>query len=453
MVGQGMVTGTLLGISLVVAMPRAVAEEEPEVVAVRLVDALAAGEYEKATADFDATVKAKLTSEALESIWNTYLTKNGTFKERGTAWSQRHGLLTIVFVPITFEKAKLDVQVTVTEAEEVTGLFFRLHRPREVKPPPYFKPGSIDEKEVTVGSGDWELPGTLSIPKEGRPVPAVVLVHGSGPSDRDETIGGNKPFRDIAWGLASNGIAVLRYEKRTQQYASRLISGEHRLTVREESIDDAVAAAGLLRKTEGIDPKRVFVIGHSLGGMLVPRIAEADPGIAGFVIMAGATRSLEEMVLEQMSYISNLDGRVTEKEKQQLAQLEAGFERIRSLDPDKPEGKPEDLLGAPPEYWLDLRDYDPAERAKKIGRPMMILQGERDYQVTMKDFERWKAALSDRENVRFETYPSLNHLFIPGEGKSKPAEYEKSGHVAEEVIRDIAAWINSVTVSTVPELP
>src|SRR5437868_1155092 len=73
---------------------------------------------------------------------------------------------------------------------------------------------TFDEREVTVGKGEWELPGTLGLPKGSGPFPAVVLVQGSGPQDRDETMGVNKPFQDIAWGLASNGIAVLRYDKR-----------------------------------------------------------------------------------------------------------------------------------------------------------------------------------------------------------------------------------------------
>ncbi len=82
-------------------------------------------------------------------------------------------------------------------------------------------------------------------------------------------------------------------------------------------------------------------------------------------------------------------------------------------------------------YWLDLRGYDPAESARDIARPILVLQGERDYQVTMADFQRWEDALSGMPNVTLKTYPDLNHLFITGTGKSVPSEYELPGHVSQ----------------------
>ncbi|CAN5818315.1 hypothetical protein BH24ACI5_BH24ACI5_24340 [soil metagenome] len=132
------------------------------------------------------------------------------------------------------------------------------------------------ESEVTVGTGQWALPATLTMPVGPGPVPAVVLVHGSGPGDRDATVGQIKQFKDLALGLASRVIAVLRYDKRTRVHANlmRELPG---LTVKDETIDDAIAAVQVLRSTPGVDPNRIVVLGHSLGGMLVPRIAAAGP--------------------------------------------------------------------------------------------------------------------------------------------------------------------------------
>jgi alpha-beta hydrolase superfamily lysophospholipase len=267
-----------------------------------------------------------------------------------------------------------------------------------------------------------------------------VLVHGSGPSDRDATFGPNKPFRDLALGLASRGIATLRYEKRTRQHGLK-IAGSTDFTVKEETVDDAVAAVRLLRTTAGVAPGRVFVIGHSLGGMLAPRIAAAaGTDVAGLIIMAGAVRSLEQSVLDQTRYLSLADGTISPDEQSQIDQLTALVAKVATLRATDP---PVSIAGAraPASYWVDLRGYNSVAAARALKRPMLILQGERDYQVTTDDFAQWKAALGARPDVVLKSYPALNHLFIAGTGKSLPGEYLQAGHVAADVVSDIAAWI------------
>jgi uncharacterized protein len=174
---------------------------------------------------------------------------------------------------------------------------------------------------------------------------------------------------------------------------------------------DAVRAAALLRTVPEIDPARVFVLGHSQGGYMAPRIAAADPKLAGLIILAGNVRPLEELIKEQYLYLGE-------------------------VPPTSP-------LPVPAAYMQDLKDYNPATMAGKQTVPLLILQGERDYQVTMKDFALWKAALAARKNVTFHSYPKLNHLFVPGEGKSMPAEYQQAGHVDPQVVEDISGWIKS----------
>lgn len=92
-------------------------------------------------------------------------------------------------------------------------------------------------------------------------------------------------------------------------------------------------------------------------------------------------------------------------------------------------------------YWLALKKYQQVEVAKKLDKPMLILAGQRDYQVTSKDYQLWKKALGAKKNVTIKSYRPLNHLFIAGKGKPNPGEYNKPGHVAKEVIDDIAKWI------------
>jgi len=183
------------------------------------------------------------------------------------------------------------------------------------------------------------------------------------------------------------------------------------------------------------------VLGHSLGGMLAPRIAAADPKVRGLVILAGATRSLLDLMVEQITYLQSLQASVSEADQASLAELEAQVARAQALTPGAAITDTGNILGAPLTYWQDLNGYQPAGTAAALAVPMLILQGERDYQVTLADFKGWQDALSGRSDVTFETYPELNHLFMAGQGRSTPAEYEAAGHVAEQVVRDISDWI------------
>ncbi len=404
------------------------------------VDLLTKKDFAAAVAQFDDAMKAAMPQPKLEETWNAVLAQAGAFKQQqGKARTEERGAYTIVIIPNDFQNVALDIKVVFDQAKRVAGLFFSPAMNTEYKPPPYGKPDSFREKEVTVGTGEWALPATLTLPTGSGSFPAVVLVHGSGPHDRDETIGSNKPFRDLAWGLASKGVAVLRYEKRTKQHATKLTSVSP-FTVKEEVIDDALAAVDLLRKTEGIDTKRIFVLGHSLGGMLVPRIGRLDQNISGLISLAGASRHLEDVIPEQFNYIFMLDGTISKEEQTQLDGAKQNAAKVKALKPVDANSATL-VFGAPASYWLDLRDYDPPEAAKTLKQPLLILQGERDYQVTMEDFKRWQAALGSKPNVVFKSYPELNHLFLKGTGKSTPSEYDQSGYVDERVIDDIAVWV------------
>jgi len=406
----------------------------------QFVDLLVKEDFAEAVARYDETMRTALPEPKLREAWRLVEGQAGHFKKRLHTRTQALGGYDVALVTCEFEKAKLDTKVVFNSHGEVAGLFFlpSTYEAATQGPPPYARTNAFREKDFTVGAGEWSLPGTLTLPLANgtSPVPAIVLVHGSGPNDRDETVGGSKPFRDLAWGLATKGVAVLRYDKRTRVHADRFISSGT-ITIREETIDDAVSAAKQLRETEGIDPHRVFVLGHSLGGMLAPRIGKADPQIAGLVIMAGATRPLEDMIVEQNRYILSLKGKLSAEDEEKLRDLEAKAAKIKKLTASSSDS----IFGAPAGYWLDLRGVKPVAEARPLKLPLLILQGGRDYQVTQLDFGAWKNGLGASSNTTFKLYPKLNHLFIAGEGKSSPEEYEKGGDVSEEVVADIAEWI------------
>ncbi len=416
-------------------------------IAKTFIESLAKGDYTNASANFDATMqgafppdKMKQTMEQLVSNVGAYQRQTGTRTE--TAQGYR-----IVYVTIQFEKTTLDARVPFNTAGQISGLqFVPLATPTpavSTTPPAYVNSGSFHEVDVTVGSGQWALPGTLSLPNGSGPFPAVVLVHGSGPNDRDETIGPNKPFRDLAWGLASQGIAVLRYDKRTFAHKDLFTADVlSKLTTKEETTDDALLAVQLLRQTSGIDPKRVFVLGHSLGATMAPRIGQQDPSLAGLIILAGITRPFEDVVLDQYTYLYSLNGGPTSQQVGLLEVLKAQVAAVK--DPNLSlSTKNTDLpLSIYPAYWLDLRGYQPAEVAKTLKMPLLVLQGGRDYQVSAtKDFPGWQAALSGNPNDTLKVYPDLNHVFISGSGPATPSEYQNPGNVSPEVVSDIGKWV------------
>ncbi len=403
---------------------------------------LAKGDFTAAAGQFDSTMKAVMPPSKLEEVWKGLGAQIGQFKEQTGTRTEKMAQYNIVYVQSAFEKAAIEVKVVFNSANEIAGLYFAPSQAQMAfESASYVKPKAFRKSDVTVGSGDWALPGTLTIPWGVEKAPAVVLVHGSGPNDRDETLGPNKPFRDLAEGLSSNGIAVLRYDKRTFKYGTQMILKLDSLTVKEETIDDALAAVALLRQTPGIDTNRIFVLGHSLGATLAPRIGKGDPKIAGFIVMAGITRPLEDVIVDQVRYIFTLAGEPTAEQKAQLDTLEMQAALVKSADLS-PKTPPSKLpLNMPARYWLDLRDYKPADMAKGISRPFLIMQGGRDYQVTQADFDGWKKSLAGRTDVEFKFYPAANHLFIDGEGKITPNEYGKPGHVSETVINDIAGWV------------
>lgn len=417
----------------------AVAPIAEEQIAKKFVALLIEQQFEKAVENFDDNMKAAVPPRKLTEIWIGQLNRLGACQSIQRTRTEIYQQYRFVFVTCQFEKQQMDVKVVIDKTNKIAGLFFKPTKAAEYRPPAYAKTNLFLERNVTVGAGEWALPGTLSIPAGKGLFPAVLLVHGSGPHDRDESIGPNKPFRDLAWGLASQGIMVLRYEKRTKQYPART-SDLERFTVEEETIDDALAALSILHKAEHVDKNRVFLLGHSLGGMLAPRICAGHSGIAGLIIMAGNARPLEDLVLEQTIYQASLGKELPADAKRRLDEVKRQVAAVKELSTQTPSKGM--LLHLPTSYWVDLQGYDPTDVARSFKRPMLILQGENDCQVNPKiDFERWRKALCGRTDVVLKSYPSLNHLFMYTATKSTGAEYQPQGNVAGIVVSDIAAWI------------
>ncbi|WP_019849940.1 S9 family peptidase [Desulfitobacterium sp. PCE1] len=305
-------------------------------------------------------------------------------------------------------------------------------------------------EKIIIGRGTkYPLNGILSLPDNcSSRVPAVVLVHGSGPADMDESIGANKPFRDIAEGLSTKGIAVLRYDKRTKIYGKQMLKASPGdVTVKSETIEDAILAAELLKNDGRIDPDQVYILGHSLGGMLAPRIDAEGGDFAGIIICAGSPRLFSDILLSQnedmLGQLPKLLQRIANK---QITGLKAKFSAIAGMSEE--EAKQMKVFGKTYAWYFKEMDAHPAaDYLSKTEKPVLILQGDKDFQVsTEKDFALYQQICIDKPNVSFKLYPGLNHLFMKsvyGRVKDFKKEYKIPQKVSAEVWADIAEWILS----------
>ncbi len=402
-----------------------------------LLAALRDGKYGEATSHFSSRMKAAMGPGQLADVWRQETSIHGKLIDWKIVQHQTFGRSELVIAALNFERPSgLAAQVSVDgETGEISGLYFiKAPSAAETAPSPapsYIDSGKFYSEDVHVGAPPYELPGILTIPTTGNgPWPAVVMLGGSGPNDKDESIGPNHPFKDIAEGLSSRGIVVLRYDKRTRVYGSKM-DPQH-TTVKEEYLDDAIGAVNFLRTRKEVAKDRIFIAGHSLGATIAPEVALRAAPVQGLILLAPTGRKLGQTVVQQMRFLE-------EGSHQQLDELERKANELDNhLMPPT-----ESFMGVPASYFYDLDARNEVAMARQLHAPILILHGGRDYQVIDQDIEHWQQGLKGVDHVRVETFPELNHLFIAGTGKPNKEEYLRPGHVDAKVIDAIAAFVEN----------
>lgn len=337
-------------------------------------------------------------------------------------------------ITVFSQKARLERQIlncflSIDSNGKLCGFYVRPQQEEKKESPASL----LREQSVKIG-GASALPGTLTLPRGKGPYPAVLLIHGSGANDRDETIQSNKPFRDLAELLAERNIAVLRYDKRTFVYPEEFKKRQS-VTIDDETVNDALEAIHLLKNTPEINQNAIWLLGHSLGGMILPRIASKTSIPAGYLFLAAPATSLPDVLEEQGIYLIRQNSTLPETEKKKaLAALRKQTEILKH--PTR-----ETLPGPMFAYWKDLSSYNPLSMAQKISRPMLFLQGERDFQVQPHHLDLWKNALNGKPNCQFILYDDLNHLMLPGKGTPGMMEYANPSRVPAKVADNIAAFL------------
>ncbi|MFF2809119.1 hypothetical protein ACFVT2_18420 [Streptomyces sp. NPDC058000] len=411
-----------------------------EETAVSVVELARDGRFREIAALFAPPLRAALTAEALQAAWLAGTAGTGPVTDHGEPSSERlREDLIRVSVPVVCERGQLTAVMSLDSASLLNGIRLAPPACEPWAAPSYADPDAFEEHEVTLGAGALAVAGTVTVPRGDGPWPGVVLLSGGGPFDRDATSGPNKPLKDLAWGLASRGVAVLRHDKVTFTHAAEVAAADD-FTMTREYAPYAIAAVRLLQEEPCVDSSRVFVAGHSMGGKVAPRVAETEPSVAGVVILAGDAEPMHRAAVRVVGHLAALDpGPHSEAA---LAEITRQAETVETaLSPRTPRG---DLpFGLPASYWLDLCSYDPVGTAAALDKPLLILQGGRDYQVTVEhDLSLWREGLTGRPDVTVKVYEADDHLFFPGAGPSTPAGYMAPQHVDAAVITDIAAWLD-----------
>ena len=401
-------------------------------------DTMDKGKFEEAHAFFDESVKDKISPDDLKLFWLRLGNSLGTYESVEGAQNKTQGELYQVTLNCAFTKGSQGFTFIFNKSEKLLGFFVAQTTSEAVYVEPAYADSNLyRQKEVQIKFANGQMAGMLTTPKVGSNFPLVVLVHGSGPSDMDETVGPNKPFRDLAVGLAAKGIASIRYVKRSMIYANEFTKA---FTVKEEVLDDALAAIEIARGVSGVNKSKIFLMGHSLGGMLAPRIAALAPDLAGIILAAAPARKLSDIIAEQNKYLYGISGDTTSAMRKQFQETANEIDRSRllKLGDIKPESI---ILSAPASYWIDINNYDQLASARKFAKKILIFQGEKDFQVSVQDFNIWRAALAANKNVSFKLYPDLNHLLSSQKEKGNGLQYRSPANVSLKLIEDIAIWI------------
>lgn len=390
------------------------------------------GDFTETMALFSSEMKRLISEDQLKQAWNLTTTDMGTFKALRSVTEETKDTASLVYVILDYDITGIQILFSYNANKKLNGLWFN-YAPFETE---LMDNDFFEEANISFGDKNNPIEGILTLPKEVKNPPVAILVHGSGDHDADESIGVNKPFRDLAYGLANKGVAVIRYKESSSRKA------KEEYTIQDDSLYDAAEAIKYALSCGKVDKDRIVLVGHSLGGMMAPKIAMDNIEVAGIVSLAGSPRRLEDIILDQNSILLQADDSITDLQyRLYMARVKSEVDKVKKI---KKSGS-EVILGYPASYWYSLNQIDTPSLVKELDIPMFIAQGNDDFQVYADiDYVEWQGLLKDKDNVIFKLYDNLNHLFMESNGRMDTTEYNIKGNVSQILIEDLAKWILSI---------
>lgn len=387
------------------------------------------GEFENTYNTLSPLIKPQITEAALKESWDLTVDGMGSYIDVREMTEEKSEKNNVVHLVLNYDYSGIKVLFTYNANKQLEGLWFTY----EAYEPEAISNDNFEEIEIAFGDKKNPIWGILTLPRNVKNPPVAILVHGSGDHDADESIGANKPFRDIAHGFAKKGIAVIRYNESTPRNTVK------EFTIEADSLNDAAEAIKYASSCGKVDVDRIVIVGHSLGGMMAPKIASDNKKVAAIVSLAGSPRRLEDIILDQNKILTKENKSVTEAMyRLHMAQVNGEVKKVKSID----KSGAEIILDHPASYWYSLSKIDTHKIALSLDIPIFIAQGSVDFQVYADiDFLAWQELLKDKNNVTFRLYDNLNHLFMANNGRIDPTEYNIKDTVNQKVIDDIVKWI------------
>lgn len=407
-----------------------------------LIETIVSRDYAAAEARFSGKIKDALDAQGgLKALIDATLDSAGALTAFGEAHTTRAMDMDVVTTEVIFERETYKITIALDDDGMAQSLLFQ----SDTQTPEEPIPEGVTAEQVTVDAGTgYPLGGTLTFPEAARgQLPAVLLVWGSGPNGRDEAVGGNRVFAQLAHALAERGIAALRFDKRVLTYPE--VVGQPDFSVKQEYMEDVLAATRLLAADPRVDPEQVFILGHSQGGMLAPRFVEEGADVKGLILLAGSPRTLTDILYDQqMDALGALADNPAARKS--FDDMRAEAEAVYAGTEEQALAHPPLYGGAMSAYYLyEMQKHDPIALLTEQQTKVLVLQGDNDKQVlTEADYGLYRAALEGQPYAQLKLYPGLNHLFMPSEAQNLTEamqEYNTPARIPDEVLGDIAAFV------------
>lgn len=405
----------------------------------QIIQYFTSAQFQKISDIRDTVYLGSFTDKTFEADWNELIGTYGALEKTRPIFYSKYEQSYFISYKLSFESLPFVLNLGFNAQGKIMMLSF-MHAHKVYVSPDYVDVSQYNERHFKIYNGIFELPGIFTSPNKAGKHPLVIILPEAGPTDRDGSYGENRPYRDLAGAMASNGYCTFRYDKRSIHYGNILMSAKaayENFTCREEYLDDLYKAMDTLLTLPDVDPERIYLLGHGEGGMLLPLVAKERKEVKGIAMLGTNYKRMQEMMMDQYDYLAKVSPNKKDEFMEQKAK--ALYSMNKKLNPLTEHHKmPYEVQAT---YWIWLNKYNHVETAKKLKIPMLLMHGDRDYQVNLENLEGWKKDFGKNPLMTIKNYPKLNHLFYSGGGESTYSEYFMLGNIPDYVIKDLLDWL------------